>query len=295
MSRAATCPAFIVAVLLLTLRPSLPPFQIPELVCARDRLRAQLADMSSTGRGLSQSECYRTLVQLEALVNDGHRCSREQCEQLGRRLAQILDGSRSNILSVNDVKTIRRIIRPFTRSNPLVKRNNGNQATRTNRARSTAAEESAFVALPPIASATERETPPSDSQAAPDSHRAPFRPTIPARKPRKPSEWDSVILRKDEEDLRKVEAEKELARRKKQEYRDEVFAQRAELEEQRRVANERRRQDNKTMQAKVSAARAAEVAEAESRKKKADQLRKWNEEGLAERKRILAEVRLRTH
>ena len=214
--------------------------------------------------------------------------------QLGQRLAQILDGSRSNLLSVNDVKTIRRIIRPFTRSIPLMKRNDGNQPTRTNR-RSTAAEEPAFMALPPIASATERETPSSDLHTAPESHRTPFHPTIPARKPRKPSEWDSVILRKDEEDLRKVEAEKELARRKKQEYREEVFAQRVELEEQRHLANERRRQDNKTMQAKVSEALAAEVAETESRKKKADQLRKWNEEGLAERKKILAEVRLHMH
>jgi hypothetical protein len=52
-----------------------PRHQIPELVRTRDRLRDQLADMSSTGRGFSQSECYRTLVQVEGLVNDGHHSS----------------------------------------------------------------------------------------------------------------------------------------------------------------------------------------------------------------------------
>lgn len=251
--------------------------------------------MSSTGRGLSQSECYRTLVQVEALVNDGHHCSREQCVQLGQRLTQILEGSRGT-LSVNDIKMIRRITRPFARSNPLLKRNTNHTARSSRRKAAdegelSATEESAFVALPPIASATNHETPSCDSQVAPSSRRA-FRPAIPARKPRKRSEWDSVILHKDEEDLRKIEAEKELARKKKQEYREEVFAQRAELEEQRHMAKERRRQDNKTMQTKVSEARAAEEAEAQQRKKKADQLRQWNEEGLAQRQKVIAEVRL---
>ena len=248
--------------------------------------------MSSTGRGLSQSECYRTLVQVENLVNDGHHCSRDQCAELGRRLAKILEGSR-NVLSVNDVKTIRRITRPFIRSNPLLKR----EKTSVNRRKTgdeemSATEESAFVALPPIGLATNRETPSSESQQAPTSSRPAFRPTIPARKPRKRSEWDSVILRKDAEDLRKVEAEKELARKKKEEYREEVFAQRAELEEQRYMAKQRRSHESKTMQAKVSEARAAEEEEALRRKQKADQLRRWNEEGLAQRKVILAEVRL---
>jgi hypothetical protein len=251
--------------------------------------------MSSTGRGLSQSECYRTLVQVEALVNDGHHCSRDQCAELGRRLAKILEGSRSNVLSMNDVKTIRRITRPFIRSNPLLKRDKTGVNRRTGDDEMSATEESAFVALPPIASATNRETPSSDSQAAPSSRRPAFRPTIPARKPRKRSEWDAVILRKDEEDLRKVEAEKVLARKKKENYREEVFAQRAEMEEQRYMAKQRRRQDNKTMQAKVSEARAAEDEEAQRRKQKADQLRQWNEEGLAQRKVILAQVRLHVH
>ena len=256
--------------------------------------------MSSTGRGFSQSECYRTLVQVEGLVNDGHHCSPEECAQLGQRLAQILDGSRSNVLSVNEIKTIRRITRPFTRANPLLKRNS-NRTTRSNNRRRAAdeeppaTEESAFVALPPIASATKRETPSSESQAPPNSQRVVSRQAsalaIPARKPRKRSEWDSVVLKKDEEDLRKIEAERQQQRLKKQEYRDEVIAQRAELEEQRFMAKQRTKEDNEVVAAKVSEYRAAEEAEAQRRKKKADQLRQWNEEGLAQRQKILDQVR----
>ena len=261
----------------------------------RDRLRSQLVDMSSTGCGFSQSECYRTLVQIEGLVNEGHHCSPEECLQLGRRLEQILDGARGT-LSVNDVKTIRRITRPFTRANPLVKPREqaGPRTGRAQRAAATPSESSAIGVLPPIASASKRDVAPSPGadSTAPSERRggAAGRNSvlnIPARKPRQRSEWDAVILKRDEDDLRQVDAEKQLARKKKDDYRAEVIAQRAELEEQRWVAKQQKKVDQKMVASKVSEYRDAEEAEASKRKKKADQLRRWNEEGLAQRAKII--------
>ena len=196
--------------------PRLTATQIPELVTCRDRLREQLADMSSTGRGFSQSECYRTLVQVEGLVNEGHHCSPEDCVQLGRRLGQILDGARG-ALTVNEVKTIRRITRPFTRANPLVRPREqaGPRTRQVSRARrqppaATPSEESAFASLPPIASASKRDVAPSPgADSVTPSERRPGRApssvlNIPARKPRQRSEWDAVVLKRDEDDMRQV-------------------------------------------------------------------------------------------
>eukprot|EP01047_Picozoa_sp_COSAG01_P060211 COSAG01_NODE_7346_length_3242_cov_5.263124_3_plen_138_part_00 len=80
---------------------------VPELAQARDLLRAQLADLSSTGRGLSQSESYRALVVVESLVNEAHHSSPQDLAALGRRIGKILGRAPGQTLSIADAKAIR--------------------------------------------------------------------------------------------------------------------------------------------------------------------------------------------
>ena len=247
---------------------------------SRDLLRDHLADMSTTGRGVSQTECYRTLVQVEALVNDGHHCTPQDCAQMAQRLGRILEGSGSK-LSLAGIKAIRRVTRPFARGNPLVQRDSS-RTMRSHRRRMAAdegaPEESAFEALPPIASAVPAEPGAGGADGAPNSDRATRQNSrvsyvVPARKPRQRSEWDAVILKRDEDDMKVVQAEKQLEQEKKERFRREVNAQQEELVEKREAAAHNRLVDQEQVAAKVQQFQEAEAMEKQRRAEKAAQLR----------------------
>ena len=264
----------------------------PELAHARELLKVQLGDMSTTGRGLSQTECYRTLVQLESLVIGGHNRDPQDLAMLARRVGAVVEESQGR-LSLNDLKALRRAVRPYFQRNPLLKRD----AARTHRAPKAAkaaaengGEASAFQALPPIVPATPASEHVTGSESA-DTERGPRTQSrmllFPARKPRNRDEWDAMILAKDAADLQMKAAEKAQAREKKIAYNRELQLQIGDLDARKQYRKMQVQEDKLLIQEHVAMHQRAHEEDCQKRAKKATFLRQANAEGLMQRKKIL--------
>jgi hypothetical protein len=267
----------------------------PELAQARDLLKDQLADMSATGRGFSQSECYRTLVMLEALVNEGHNVSPQDIAACAMRVGKVLSSASSRKLSVNDIKAIRRVIRPFTQSNPLLKRDKSRtmrpgpgQKERSRRQKPVEREqeESAYQALPPIAGASAAPSEPDSDDLPRNRNESRM---FPARKPRKRGEYDDMILANDAAGIRQVQEEKVREKAKKAAYHKAIHAQLQMQEQRKHDASLRKERDRAQIAAHMRDTEEAKVDEAEKKRAKAEYLRITNENGLIQRQKVLQE------